>query len=100
MKYRLRDVMGSLEYDERLKIKYALNSGGIHLMRFVDKSLSDRKHEHESHCSNCSSLLDLASTSNFTLVFGPEDFRKKASFCGLDCLEYFLKELKRIRKVV
>ena len=28
----------------------------------------------------------------------PDDFRKKASFCGLDCLEYFLIKIRQIKQ--
>ena len=31
---------------------------------------------------------------NLTLIFGPEGLRKRASFCALDCLEYFLNKVK------
>jgi hypothetical protein len=32
------------------------------------------------------------------LIFGPKDFRKKASFCALDCLEYFIEKIKKEKK--
>ncbi len=30
----------------------------------------------------------------FVLTFGSPELRKKAHFCGVDCLEYFLKKFK------
>lgn len=100
MKYRLRDVINTLEYDELLKIKNDLDNGGFHLKQFIDTKIKEIEKEHEQFCSNCSSALNPNSTNNFTLIFGPHDFRKKTSFCGMDCMEYFLKELKQIKKVI
>ena len=34
--------------------------------------------------------------AGLTLIFGPVDLRKKATFCGYDCLEYFLNILKEV----
>lgn len=50
-----------------------------------------------SFCAVCGSKLD-ESQYVYTLVFGPDDFQKKASFCGLDCMEYFLNYLKKLNK--
>ena len=100
MKYKLRDVVESLEYDELMKMNADLEHGGFHLKKFLKQKISEIEHQHEQSCSNCSALLDPNNTNNFTLVFGPHDFRKKASFCGIDCMEYFLLELKQIKKVV
>lgn len=100
MKYRLREVIDSLEFDELVKMKKDVEQGGFHLKQFLDKKIKEQEKKHEQYCSNCSAELKPESTNNFTLVFGPDDFRKKASFCGLDCLEYFLKELKHIKGVM
>ena len=32
--------------------------------------------------------------NHLTLIFGPESFRQKASFDGVDCLRYFLEKLE------
>jgi len=100
MKYRLREVMDALEYEELLKMKQDLESGGFHLKRFLGEKLREQEKTHLEQCSNCHADLQPSSTNNLTLVFGPDDFRKKASFCGFDCLEHFIKELKGIYKVM
>lgn len=100
MKYRLKDIVDTLEFDELVKMKKDLESGGFHLKRFLESKIKQQEKQHEKYCSNCSNELKPESTNNFTLIFGPDDFRKKASFCGMDCLEYFLKELKEMKKVM
>ena len=99
MKYRLKEIIDSLEFDELVRMKKDLEAGGFHLKKFLDIKIKDEERKHEQYCSTCSAELKPNSTNNFTIVFGPEDFRKKESFCGIDCLEYFLKELKQIKKV-
>jgi hypothetical protein len=100
MKYKLRELIDSLDFDELVKMKKDVEAGGFHLKRFLDSKIKEKETHHEQYCATCSTELSPGSTNNFTLVFGPEDFRKKASFCGIDCLEYFIQELKQMKKVM
>lgn len=97
MKKKLKEVMDYLEYEELVKIKKDLSAGGVHLARLVDDKIREETHKHEQYCCICNNKIDPYSVNNFTLVFGPADLRKKASFCALDCLEYFLKNLKELK---
>ena len=98
MKNRLRDVIDSLSTEELIKIMNDLKNGSVHIKRLVNSKIKERMSQHEEYCSVCGQKLNPSSVNNYTLVFGPSDFRKKASFCGLDCLEYFLMELKEIKR--
>jgi hypothetical protein len=100
MKYRLRDVIDSLEFDELVKMKKDIEAGGFHLKRFVEDKIKEEEKKHDAFCANCSAKINPGSTTTFTLIFGPDDFKKKATFCGQDCLEYFLSELKQMKKVM
>lgn len=97
MKKRLRDVMDYLEFDELMRIKQDLQSGGIHLGQLVDHKIREEMKKHEVQCSICNERIDPFSVNNFTLIFGPDDLKKKATFCAMDCLEYFLNNLKELR---
>ncbi len=99
MKYRLRDVIDSLEFDELQRMKKDVESGGFHLKKFLDEKIKEETKKHERICANCNCTIDPYSTNNFTLLFGPDDFLKKATFCGPDCMEYFLRDLKEIKRV-
>ncbi len=94
----VRDALKALDHDELVKLRNDLNQGGIHLKNLVDHHIKMIEKEHEAFCTTCMSPIDLDDTNTFTLVFGPEDFRKKATFCAIDCLEYFLAGLKESRK--
>ena len=97
MKNKLRDVMETLDFDELIKMKDDMENGGVHLKNLVDKEIKKNEQMHEQYCSVCSNSIHPEDINNFTLVFGPESFRKKATFCAIDCLQYFLENLKKVR---
>lgn len=92
-----RDAVEKLDYDELIKIKTDVETGSKHLRRLIDKKIKEKKNTHNTYCSYCNSEIDPDSVQNYTLLFGPEDFKKKASFCGLDCLKAFIRDLEVMR---
>ena len=90
---RLRDVIDKIDYYELLKIKKDLKEGGKHLLDFIESEISRRNVHHHVNCAVCGIEINPKSTETSTLVFGPVDFRKKATFCGKDCLNYFIKTM-------
>lgn len=99
MKARLRDIVQNLEHEDLVKMMKDIDvTGGIHLKNLLKAQIKENEKQHEQFCSTCAGKLDPNSTNNFTLIFGPDDFKKKASFCALDCMEYFLENLKKIKK--
>ena len=97
MSRKFEDVVEILDYNELMRMKGDLDSGALTIKKLLQEKIRQRLKEHERVCATCSSSLNCYSSSNYTLLFGPDDFRKKASFCGLDCLEYFLIRLKRMK---
>ena len=95
---RLRDVIHAIDYYELLKIRKDLDDGGIHIKKFIQDEIDKRHKEHSTFCSTCGTEIDPLSTSSSTLIFGPSDFKKKATFCGKDCLDYFLKNMDQFKK--
>lgn len=92
----VKDVVSGLDYYELLKLKQDLQSGGLHFKKLVEDSIKSKELKAEAICPVCTTDICADGKSTFTLTFGPEDFKKKASFCGVDCLEYFVKDvLKR-----
>jgi len=98
MKSKFRDIVDTLDLSELTKIKDDLNKGGIHLKRLIEQQIKKSENMHEKYCSICSNMINPEDTNNFTLIFGPESFKKKATFCAIDCLQYFLKNIQDIRK--
>ncbi len=95
---RFEDLLESLTYDELTALKKDIDGQGLATKRMVSDKLRKKMKEFEKICSVCSSELRFYNRSNYTIVFGPDDFKKKASFCGLDCLQYFIDYLKDIHK--
>jgi hypothetical protein len=96
--YRLREFLDSLEHYELVKFKQELEKGTLNLGKALQEKIKENEKNHAKCCTTCSNSLDPYNTNNYTLIFGPDDFMKKASFCGLDCLEYFLIKLKQMKK--
>jgi hypothetical protein len=98
MARRFEDVIDVLDYNELMRFKNDLDSGAITLKKLLEEKIKKKLKEHEKVCATCSNNLNFYKTNNYTLVFGPDDFKKKASFCGLDCLEYFITKLKNLKR--
>ena len=96
--YRLKEFLDSLEHYELVRFKQELEKGTLNLGKALQKKIKENEKKHAKCCTTCSNNLDPYNTNNYTLIFGPDDFKKKASFCGLDCLEYFLIKLKQMKK--
>ena len=96
--YRLSRFLSTLEHYELVKLKQDMENGNLDVEKEVQENIKEIEKKHSKFCTTCSNTLNLYNTNNYTIIFGPEDFRKKASFCGLDCLEYFLIKLKQMKK--
>lgn len=94
---KFEEVLDVLEYGELMRFKKDLDSGAMEIKKAIEEKVKKKLKEHEKTCAVCSNDIDFYRTSNYTLLFGPDDFKKKASFCGLDCLEYFISKLKKIK---
>ena len=98
MKRRFEDLIRILDYDELMRLKGDLDNGAVKVKLLLEEKIKKKLREHERTCTTCSNSLNFYSASNYTLVFGPDDFKKKASFCGLDCLEYFTIMLRDVKR--
>jgi len=96
--YRFEKFLSTLEHYELVKLKHEIEKGHTDVVKEIRENIKDLEKRHSSICTTCSNTLDLYNTNNYTIIFGPDDFRKKASFCGLDCLEYFFIKLKKMKK--
>src|SRR3989338_3071711 len=98
MNYRITEFLNSLEHYELVKLRQDMEKGAFDMSKAIKDKIKEYEKKHSSCCATCSNSLDPYNTNNYTIIFGPDDFMKKASFCGLDCLEYFLTKLKQMKK--
>jgi len=94
----VKDFIYGMDYEDLIKLKKDIvEFKGLHLTKLVEERLKEIEKEHDVNCANCMTKIDPENINNFTLIFGPASFRKKATFCGTDCMEYFLAKLKKIK---
>ena len=100
MNKKLREIVDNLERDDLIKLQKDLEEeGGIHVKKLVSEKIQQLEDNEKALCAVCGNPINPYYTEHYTLIFGPRDFRKKASFCALDCLEYFLKNLKQEKTI-
>ena len=88
---KLAKIIKELPYEEILKLKKDLHAGNIE--RLMNKRLDDISPTEQGTCPVCSAQVQ--KNDNLTLIFGPANFRQKASFDGPDCLIYFLDQIRK-----
>ncbi len=88
---RLLDIINNLNYDELMAIEKDLHAGNI------EKLIKQRIMQFDKGRKICPICYKTIAEydEHFTLTFGPNDFRKKASFCGLDCMQFFISKIKK-----
>jgi len=96
--YRFRQFLDNLEHYELLSLKQKIEKGKLDVIKEIQQKIREHERKHAKDCVTCSNSLDPYNVNNYTILFGTEDFKKKASFCGLDCLEYFLINIKQIKE--
>jgi len=83
-----------MEYQDLVKLKNEVNSGGYLLKNIVNKKVHEVETTHRKICASCGKEMNLEIDDPYTLLFGEKTIRKKASFCGMDCLHEFLGVIK------
>ncbi len=92
---KLANIINSMSEQELKLIQKDLYEGNIgYLIKKrlyeIDKSKSD---EEKKVCPICGAKVS-EDTAKYVLMFGPPDFRKKAMFDEIDCLGYFIANIK------
>ncbi len=96
MNITIKDAISSFSEEDLYRLREDLSNNAAYLKKLVNDRLKELKHKKLGFCATCGADLS-KKEKTYTLLFGPEDFKKKASFCELDCLEYFLENLKQKR---
>ena len=95
MKLKLKDAIGSLDYDDLVTLNQDLREGGHEVRSMVEQNIIDKERESGKTCHVCSSEIDPQASQNYTITLGPEGLRRKASFCALDCLKFFITNIEK-----
>ena len=92
MKRRLGDIVKSLSYEDLLEVR----KDALSKTPMVKYLVSERIKELESNGNRCATCSSALNAEEYVLMFGRNEIRKKAYFCGLDCMEYFFSHLREI----
>jgi hypothetical protein len=94
--WKITDAIDNMDERELYSLQEDLTKGAPYARKLVNDRIRKIEKEKKGICVTCGNDLEEHPRA-FTLVFGPDDFRKKASFCELDCLQYFLDNLKKMK---
>lgn len=87
----MQEFLDKLDYDDVMLLKEHSSNGKIEdLIMKRAKEVQTKARP----CPTCSAVLE--KDKSIVLQFGPKDFRKEARFCGVDCLMYFLQNMKDV----
>ena len=95
MKHKFKEFLENLDYNEVLDLKKQIKEPNSTIKEVLANHIDVIERINSRVCATCGNQLN-SETKNLSLHFGPEDFKKKASFCAFDCLEFFLQQLKQI----
>ncbi len=95
MKLKLKDAINSLDYDDLVRVNQDLREGGHELRSMIEQNIVEKERESGKTCHVCSSEINQNSPQNYTITLGPEGLKRKASFCALDCLKFFITNLEK-----
>jgi len=90
---KLSKIIDDLDENELELIKRDLEAG--HIEKLINQKINEKKEQDFNKvCPVCQTPID---EDSLTLIFGPKGLRRKASFCALDCLQYFVNKIKAER---
>ncbi|MBW2990618.1 hypothetical protein KY348_02845 [Candidatus Woesearchaeota archaeon] len=91
---KLTRLIDNLSEKDLKLLKKDLETGNIE--KLINRKLQEKREEDFNKvCPVCQSSIK---EESLALIFGPAGLRKKASFCALDCLEYFLNKVKQTKE--
>jgi len=95
---KIKEEIEDWEYYELKELQKELLGGSTNLVKIVGRKVKDLEQDTGCICPVCNSAIDSSKPATFTLIFGPNNINKKISFCALDCLQYFISQLKELKK--
>lgn len=68
------------------------NNNGKTTTSLIKKRIRQLEREKNKVCVSCGREIE-PQQNKYLIHFGSDDFQKKACFCAVDCLKYFLEKL-------
>lgn len=96
MSKKVNEIIDMLNYEELVDLQRDLFGGGANIKQVVNNRVKEVNDSQTRVCATCGGTVNLSINHEYTLIFGPKDLKKRASFCAVDCLEYFFIQLKQL----
>ncbi len=96
MSKKVNEIIDMLNYEELVDLQRDLFGGGANIKQVVNNRVKEVNDSQTRVCATCGGTVNLSVNHEYTLIFGPKDLKKRASFCAVDCLEYFFIQLKQL----
>ena len=99
MHRKFREIVEELDHEDLVKLNTDISEGtGEYMRQILQDKIREIEEAEQRICAVWGNEINPYYVNDFALHFGPRDFKKRAHFCALDCLEYFTAQLKRINK--
>jgi hypothetical protein len=97
---KLIGIIESMNYKELKEIQKDLAEGNMgKLIKTKMDEIEKTLGYDEKVCPTCGNKVSEQS-AKYLLIFGPQDFRKRAIFDELDCLTFFVEKLNEQNKIM
>ena len=90
---KFNEILNTLTFSELQELKFDIANDAEYLQKLVNTKIANIENINRKTCAGCG--VDCKEDA-FTLIFGPSDFRKKGSFCSMECLEMFTYKLRSL----
>jgi len=87
---KLHSIINAMGYNELKAIEHDLYQGNIGSL--IKKRIDEYDALSVKICPTCGAKV---TDEAFSLIWGAKDFRKKANFCAVDCLQFFINRFNK-----
>lgn len=84
-------ILTALSYEQLAYLQEELKMPNNYFSYSVNQKMRELQTTQTKNCASCGSIFGEAHNP-YTLVFGNNGLKKRASFCGLDCLHEFTQQ--------
>lgn len=96
---KLKQTIKKLSPEELKNLEKELREDSVHVRHIIEEEIKQNEENQKKVCVVCGNPIS-ESKEPLTLYFGRKDFRKKAYFCAVDCLQYYLEKMKNSENII
>lgn len=93
---QIKDIVSNMSIDDLKILRDDLKTQN-YTLKLINEIIE--KHEQSNKiCASCGNKIDPFSENKMVLTFGSQDFERRAHFCAIDCMSYFMEKYKKIKE--